>query len=55
VARVSKLRSVWTEAHKAIRDGAKLAGIFHWSFLDNLEWGSGYSLHFGLVFVGENI
>ena len=51
VARVSKLRSVWTEAHKAIRDGANLAGIFHWSFLDNLEWGSGYSLHFGLVFV----
>ena len=55
VARVSKLRSVWTEAHKAIRDGANLAGIFHWSFLDNLEWGSGYSLHFGLVFVGETI
>ena len=55
VARVSKLRSVWTEAHNAIRDGANLAGIFHWSFLDNLEWGSGYSLHFGLVFVGETI
>ena len=36
------------------RDGVDLRGIFHWSFLDNLEWNSGYSAHFGIVHVNRS-
>lgn len=32
-------------------DGIDLRGYFHWSLLDNWEWISGYSQHFGLVAV----
>jgi len=50
--RVQFLTDYWSEAYKAkVEDGVNLAGIFHWSFLDNLEWGSGYASHFGLVHV----
>jgi len=50
-SRIATLRNIWSEAFAALRDGADLRGIFHWSFLDNLEWGSGYGDHFGMVFV----
>ncbi|KAL2491506.1 Beta-glucosidase 17 [Abeliophyllum distichum] len=36
---------------QAIRDGVNVKGIFPWSFLDNYEWGSGYTQKFGLVYV----
>ncbi len=36
--------------HKAIRDGVPLRGYFHWSLLDNYEWGR-FSERFGLVHV----
>jgi len=32
-------------------DNVNVTGYFLWSFLDNLEWGSGFSKRFGLVYV----
>lgn len=37
---------VLTECMKA---GANVRGYFHWSLLDNIEWGFGNSVRFGLV------
>ncbi|GFP93127.1 furcatin hydrolase, partial [Phtheirospermum japonicum] len=36
---------------EAIRQGVNVKGFIAWSFLDNFEWGSGYSLLFGLCYV----
>lgn len=35
----------------AYNSGVPIAGYFHWSFLDNYEWHSGYDPRFGLVYV----
>jgi beta-glucosidase len=35
----------------ALRAGAPVSGYFVWSLLDNLEWTSGFSQRFGLVWV----
>ncbi|XP_059649069.1 beta-glucosidase 12-like isoform X1 [Cornus florida] len=36
---------------KAIEEGVKIKGYFAWTFLDTFEWGSGYTLRFGLNYV----
>ncbi|XP_027167865.1 beta-glucosidase 13-like [Coffea eugenioides] len=37
--------------HRAIRAGAKVKGFFGWAAIDNLEWGNGYTVRFGLNYV----
>jgi len=35
--------------HQAVEQGIPLEGYYHWSLLDNFEWGRGYAIRFGLV------
>jgi beta-glucosidase len=41
-------------ARDAAEKGVPLRGYFVWSLLDNLEWVSGFSQRFGLVFVDHS-
>ena len=36
-------------AHEIVEAGLPLEGYYHWSLLDNFEWGSGYDVRFGLI------
>jgi beta-glucosidase len=36
---------------EAIASGVNIKGYFVWSFQDNLEWASGYQMHFGLTWI----
>jgi beta-glucosidase len=36
---------------RAAAEGAPVKGYFVWSFLDNFEWGHGYSKRFGIVYI----
>lgn len=49
--RISYLCDHFAQAHRALELGVPLAGYFVWSFLDNFEWGHGYSQRFGIVWV----
>ena len=43
------------QVSKAIEeDGLKVTGYLHWSLIDNLEWASGFSKRFGLIYVDMN-
>ena len=37
--------------YRAAEEGIPLMGYVYWSFMDNFEWGEGFSMRFGLVFV----
>jgi beta-glucosidase len=50
-ARIDYLKCYIEAMHQAIAGGADVRGYFVWSLLDNFEWGSGYGVRFGLVYV----
>ncbi|XP_051145282.1 beta-glucosidase 12-like isoform X3 [Andrographis paniculata] len=39
---------------EAIAKGVNVKGFFAWTFMDCFEWGSGYTLRFGLVYTNYN-
>lgn len=49
--RIDFLNRYLLELSKGIEDGAPVGGYLQWSFLDNFEWGQGYSERFGLIYV----
>lgn len=49
--RIDFIRSYLLEYRRAIKDGVKGIGYFHWSVMDNFEWAHGYRQRFGLVYV----
>ncbi|MEF3404088.1 GH1 family beta-glucosidase [Agromyces sp. CCNWLW203] len=49
VDRIDYLQRHFTAAHRAMARGVDLRGYQVWSFMDNFEWGYGYSKRFGIV------
>lgn len=49
--RVAFYKQYFAAADDAIQRGAPLKGYFVWSFMDNFEWGYGYTKRFGIVHV----
>ncbi len=51
VRRIRYLHDHLAAVHRAIDQGVRVGGYFHWSLLDNFEWALGYAQRFGLVHV----
>jgi len=49
--RVAFYQGYLTACGEAIEEGVPLKGYFAWSFMDNFEWGYGYTKRFGLFHV----
>jgi beta-glucosidase len=49
--RVEYIRGHLDAVLRAIDEGVVVSGYFHWSLLDNFEWGWGYRRRFGLYYV----
>jgi len=52
--RIDFLKRHLAEIRRAMDQGADVRGYFHWSLMDNFEWGFGYTLRFGMVHVDYN-
>jgi beta-glucosidase len=48
--RILYLRQYLKAVYQAINEGYPVKGYFLWSFMDNFEWGAGYSQRFGIVY-----
>lgn len=48
--RLDYLCRYFSQAHRAIQDGANLAGYYIWSLMDNYEWAEGYTKRFGIIY-----
>ena len=51
VERIDYLQGYLSAIARAIAAGVDVRGYFHWSLLDNFEWGEGYRSRFGMVYV----
>jgi beta-glucosidase len=51
--RVEYIRRALAGVQRCLADGLDVRGYFHWSWLDNFEWNSGYRPKFGLVAVNR--
>jgi len=49
--RIDWMRRYLRGVKRALDDGYDVAGYCYWSFMDNFEWGEGYTPRFGLVHV----
>jgi beta-glucosidase len=49
--RLNYLRDHIAATHRAMQNGAPVAGYFVWSLMDNFEWAKGYTQRFGVVWV----
>ncbi len=49
--RIDYTRRYLLQLNRAMGEGAKVAGYFHWSLMDNMEWQNGYKDRFGLIHV----
>ena len=49
--RIDFLHRYFLELEKAANAGVPVEGYFLWSFMDNFEWGYGYTERFGIVYV----
>jgi beta-glucosidase len=49
--RTAYLETYIDAVRRATVEGAPVKGYFVWSFLDNFEWGHGYSKRFGIVYI----
>jgi hypothetical protein len=49
--RIMFLRSYLTQLQRATSEGVPVRGYFHWSLMDNFEWGDGFGTRFGLLYV----
>ncbi len=47
--RIRFLDAHFDSMHRAIEEGAPVAGLFVWSLMDNFEWAHGYTKRFGIV------
>ena len=49
--RIAYLDAHLRAVYAAIEAGVDIRGYWQWSFMDNFEWGFGYSIRFGLVHI----